>query len=73
MKREKKCILLFDNLTILCIRQFQNEKTEEIIQVVLAAYFLQLNINMKYEKWVNLCQKELLIRTILHSCMVLFI
>ena len=44
----------------MCIDQSQNEKTEEIIQVVFAAYFLQQNINMKYEKWVSLCQNEVI-------------
>lgn len=44
----------------LCIGQFQNEKTEEIIPVAIAAYFPQWNINMKYEKWASLCQNEVI-------------
>ena len=55
--KEKKCFLLQDNLTILRVGQFQNEKAEKTIQVVIATQFLQWNINMKYEKWVSFMPK----------------
>lgn len=60
VEREKKCVIFKDNLTILCIDQFPYEKTEEITQVVIVAYFLQWNINVKYEMWVSLCQNEVI-------------
>lgn len=35
-------------------------KRQKVLQVVIVAYFLQWNINMKYEKWESLCQNEVI-------------
>ena len=35
-------------------------------------YSLQENINRKGEAWVSMCQREVINKTMLHSCVALF-